>query len=250
MNQLTITVLATALLLAAQAPLDPNKLSPEMEKRLQLVANWGDALSTPGTKAEMREADRSQRNGKLMVSYDIYATGASDKQSYSLMQWAINEPEPHMVLKEGFLASDGRLCGTKEKGCKVPIRLGFLPAKAEPFRVLLISKDGKTRMAVMVVPDPIIVEDKGCSLEAVRATTKFEAAIIRGKGFRPNEKVPYQSNSAGELLEGAETASEKGEVKFFILPSVIGKEKGVDEVTLRGSECTPKVAYKWGTTEP
>ena len=99
----------------------------------------------------------------------------------------------------------------------------------------------------MVVPDPIIATDQGCSLEAVRATVKFEAAVLRGKGFKPSEKLTYKSNSAGEILEGSGVANEKGELTFLLLPSVVGKDSGTDEVTLSGSACAPTVKYEWGT---
>jgi len=184
MNQLTFSFLMAALLLAAQKPQDPNTISPEMEQRLNLVANWGESLNSKGTKAEMVETGRTQRDGKLVVMYDIHVTGASDKQPYSLMQWPITEAAPHTILEEAFLDPDGHLCGTREKGCKPPVQIGLLPAKAEPFRILLLSKNGKTRIAVMVVPDPIVGEDKGCSLEAVRGTPGLKRRCCVAKDSR------------------------------------------------------------------
>ena len=76
------------------------------------------------------------------------------------MQWSINESQVHVVLPEGYVSSDGRFCGTKQSGCPVPIQLAFLPAQAEPFRLILMNKGGKTRIAA-VVPDPIIATDQG-----------------------------------------------------------------------------------------
>lgn len=245
MNQLTIVLLMLLSQAPSQVGQDPAMLPRDVQQRLQLVANW-ESMSTPGTKMEMREIGRGTRGGKLMVGYEFQVTGASTKEPYTLMQWSINESQVHVVLPEGYVSSDGRFCGIKQSGCPVPIQLAFLPAQAEPFRMILMNKGGKTRIAAMVVPDPIIATDQGCSLEAVRATVKFEAAVLRGRGFKPKEKLAYQSNSAGEIITGTQVANEKGDITFVLMPSVKGKDSGTDEVTLKGADCAPTVKYEWG----
>ncbi|HEY5028263.1 MAG TPA: hypothetical protein VIK39_07625, partial [Candidatus Angelobacter sp.] len=147
-------------------------MSRDTQKSIQLIDQWVALGSTPGASAEMREASRGQQNGKLIVAYDLYVTGASSKHPYSLLQWPVTEPEPGLIMPEVFLAADGRVCGTKQSGCRPPIQLVFTPAKGEPFRLLLMSKDRKTRVAAFVVPDPITGVDQGCSVEAIRATVK------------------------------------------------------------------------------
>jgi hypothetical protein len=252
MPQLTILLLAIASLFgrlalpsAEGSPAD-DEMSPDIQKRIQLIDQWVALGSTPGSSAEMREANRGQQNGKLVVAYDVYVTGASSKHPYSLLQWPVTEQEPRVIMAEVFLAADGRVCGTKQSGCRPPIQLGFMPAKGEPFRLLLISKDGKTRVAAFVVPDPIVGVDQGCSVEAVRATGKFEAALIRGRGFKPNEKINYVSNSAGEIVEGTVAANAKGEASFALAPFVKSKDRGTDQVTLKSTDCAPSVTFDWG----
>ncbi len=93
-----------------------------------------------------------------------------------------------MSARDLYIADDGRLCAVKgqchdDEGYYV--QLEFLSAKAEPHRMLLLSKNGKYKVAIMVIPNPIVGTDQGCSVEVIRATAKFEAAILRGKGFSP-----------------------------------------------------------------
>ena len=243
-------MLCVTLAICAQNPhnqsAELDKLPQQFDKKVKELVNWGDPISTRGAKLEAREVKRGQQDGKLLVTYDLYASGAPSDPSYALLQYPINLPEPAVALPEVSFDGTGRLCAKVGKKCPVPVQITFMPAKAEPFRFLLLSKNGKTAIAAMIVPDPIIGTDQGCSVEAIRVTPSFDIALLRGKGFKPDESSSYDSNSAGEQLHGTVKVDKAGEFILVLFPSVTGKNEGSDTVTVKSALCNPSVTFNWG----
>jgi hypothetical protein len=222
-------------------------LPEQVENRVKLFVNWGDQISTPGAKAELKEVKRGEQDGKLFLGYEAYITGLPKDQSYDLFLFPITVDKPVYTPPQISLAADGKMCLTNEKGCLNPVGFSFLPAKGEPFRFLLVSKDGKSKIASMIVPDPIIGADRGCTVEAIRITPKFEIVMVRGKGFKPAEELSYTSDSAGEIIKEKVTVT--SDFQLVLFPSVVGKTEGTDTVTAKGSSCNPSVSFKWGSLE-
>ena len=226
-------------------PATMDKLPAQLNKKVNEIVNWGERISTRGAKVEVREAKRGEKDGKLLVTYDFYVTGAPSGQSYVLFQYPITVAEPVVLLPEISFDGTGRLCVKKGKECSPPVQISFLPEKAEPFRFLLMSKNGKTSIAALIVPNPIIGTDQGCSVEAVRVTPNFDVALLRGKGFKPGEEPAYESNSAGEQLHGTVNIDKAGEFTLVLFPAVNGKAEGSDTVTIKSALCNPSVSFNW-----
>jgi len=226
-------------------PATIDKLPPQFDKKVKLIVNWGEPISTRGAKLEVREAKRGEKDGQLLITDDLYVTGAPSGQTYALFQYPITVPEPVMVLPEVYFDDTSKLCVKKGKVCSPPVQISFLPEKAEPFRFLLMSKNGKTSVAALVVPSPIIGTDQGCSVEAVRVTPNFDIALLRGKGFKPGEEPAYDSNSAGEQLHGTVKIDKAGEFILVLFPAVTGKDEGSDTVTVKSALCNPSVSFDW-----
>jgi len=226
-------------------PATMDKLPPQLDKKVKQIVNWGEPISTRGAKLEIREAKRGEKDGKLLITDDFYVTGAPSGQLYTLFQYPITVPEPVVALPDVSFDATGRLCVKKAKECSPPVRISFLPEKGEPFRFILISKNGKTSIAALVVPNPIIGTDQGCSVEAVRVTPNFDIALLRGKGFKPGEEPAYESNSAGEQLHGTVQIDKAGEFTLVLFPAVTGKAEGSDTVTVKSALCNPSVSFNW-----
>jgi hypothetical protein len=220
-----------------------------IKAQVSSLALWGEKLNTPGMKMEVRESMRTRKEGKLLVGYQLYVTGAPTQQSYGLFNRPITAAEPKLVWSESYLAETGQVCMTSQPGCPSPAQFTVVAGTGEPFRLLLVSKDGKHRAAALIVPDPILGEDKTCSVEVVRVTPRFEVAWLKGKGFKPNSKIQYQSDSAGEVVRDDVLIDTEGTFSLVLLPSVKGKDKGVDRVIFKANGCAPVLSYKWGTTE-
>lgn len=232
---------------------DKKEKKPDIEKTIRTILDWGEGgATTRGAKLELRPGPPIKQNGVVYEILVPFASGLPTEQSYSILRWPINQDEPSVSHPAVYIAPDGRLCleaGKCHDEIGPYVQLGFNAASGEPFRTLMISSDGKSSVAALIIPRPITSTDASCSLEVIRASPKFEAAIIRGKGFRPNERIKYTSNSAGEIVNATVAAEAGGNFNLVMAPFVKGKDEGTDEITFKGQNCVPKVAYHWGTIE-
>jgi hypothetical protein len=222
----------------------------DVEKLVNPIVNWGEKISTPGAKAELRFASEEEKDSKNISSYALIVTGVPYDQSYALFYWPISEQKPALAIPELYIGPDGACINPDDchPGADSYLKLSFNPAKGEPYRILVVSKDGKYKVATLFVPKPILGDDHGCTVEVIRGTPKFELAIIRGKGFKPKDHIKYTSKSEDEILQGEETADESGKFTFAVAPFVKGKNQGRGDITFAASGCAPKVSYDWGTT--
>jgi hypothetical protein len=210
--------------------------------------------SSPGTSVDVRETMRAKDGGRLIVKYNVYVNGASKDQTYALVQWPTNAPGPSEILHglsisaEGLLVCAGRTpeqCGEADKKDD-PVNLTFYPAKGEVQRLALISADQNAKVFFAIVPDPIVQKDKGCSLEVIRLTPKFELALILAKGFQPGEELQLTSNSYNESQDHKQNADSSGEYASALLPFVKNKRTGKTNLTLKGASCGPALSFEWG----
>ena len=220
----------------------------ELGKMVRSVSGWGDELnSSAQIKLEAHLMKKQVRNGAEYGFYDFYLTGAPADQPYIIDQWPLSKAEPEAVMP-AYISKSGRLC-MKATGCDEPsgpyVLLALLSFPGLPHRIGIVSQDKKHKAVVMVVPDPIIAKDKGCSVEVIRVREDFSLAVLRGKGFQPHDEIKYTSNSEGEELKGNLTADWLGEFSIGFGPGVKGKSKGTDRLSFEAPGCAPTVSYHW-----
>lgn len=251
-HKLILLMIVALAALCCQAK-DKKENQPDLQTTVRSIVNWGDpGMNTPGTQVELRPGPPVKQNGNVYDIFVPYVSGLPVDQSYAIFQWPINQPEPHVSYPEVFIAPDGRLClqaGKCHDDMGPYVQLGFLSAHGEPFRISFISRDGKSKLSALLVPQPITADDAACHVEVIRGTPKFEVAIIRGKGFNPKKRVEYASNSAGELIGAPVNVDANGNFILVLEPFVKGKNQGMDEVVFKSEGCSPKVSYHWGTIE-
>jgi hypothetical protein len=222
--------------------------SNELGKLVNSISEWGDELNSPGTKLEAHLMTKQARNGADYGFYDFYLTGAPADQVYTIFQWPLGKAGPETVMP-AYISDNGRLC-MHAIGCKDTsgpyVMLAFLSFPGLPHRIGIASGDKKYKAAITIIPNPIIAEDKGCSVEVIRAREDFSLAVLRGKGFQPSDEIKYTSNSAGEKMKGSFRANEHGEFVTGFGPGVKGKTKGTDKLDFKAPGCAPSVSYHWG----
>jgi hypothetical protein len=222
--------------------------SDELGKLVRSVSGWGEELnSSAQIKLAAHLMTKQARNGADYGFYDFYLTGAPANQTYIIDQWPLEKPAPEAVMP-AYISKNGRLC-MKAAGCDKPsgpyVMLALLSFPGLPHRIGIVSADKKYKAVVMVVPDPIIAQDKGCSVEVIRAREDFSLAVLRGKGFQPHDEIKYTSISEGEELKGTVTADWLGEFAMGFGPGVKGKRTGTDRLSFEAPGCVPTVSYRW-----
>jgi hypothetical protein len=214
---------------------------------------WLTQITTPGATIEARESGRE--GGK--VSYSIYVKGLAGDKLYTIVSWPVSKISPFPAFKGVSIAQDGRVsctgrlpgectdASTKDQGV---LQFTFTPVKGEPFRIALINGDAKA--AIVIVPDPITAEDKGCTLHAVRLLPRFELAYFSGSGYPPNTDVSFNSQSYEEKHVVAEHSDSAGIIRFAMMPFVTGHTNGTTTITATGTACAPTLQFDWGAPPP
>ena len=208
-----------------------------------ISAQWMTGkLSTPGFTVETHEVARSNKSGRLSVEYNMHANGAPKNQALTLASWPINAADVAVLMTGLVVSAKGLVLGADG----TPVRLTFSPAPGELSRLNLASTDKTAIGSFSVIPEPMIHEDHGCSLEVVRLMPHFELAVIRAKGFQPNEDLQFASKSYDEIKDSQVKADGNGEYLVAILPFVKNKKKGTTTVKLKGAHCDPEISFEWG----
>src|ERR1700738_5584329 len=237
---------------------DPLAGDAAAQRTVTATKRWlAGSMSSPGMTAQLHEIARANVKGKLEVQYHIFVTGAPNDQTYTLVDWPPNAPDPSpsiaglSVLGDGLVVCAGRAtdqCSNPDKPEKkdAPVKLVFYPLDGEVYRLVLVSQDQKAKIFFAVIPAPILATDNGCTLEAVSLRLKNELVLIRGKGFQPNESVVFQSKSYEQTQERPDKVDANGEYQLPMQRFVVGKTGGTTAVKLNGAKCAPVLNFQWG----
>jgi hypothetical protein len=170
---------------------------------------------------------------------------------YTESQLAVGKDEPTPELegisvgKKGLLICAGRnmlQCGDAQRPDD-PIEFTVKPLKGEPFRFAFVSGDSKTRVGVMIVPDPVESRNKGCTLSAVRLNANFQLAFISGEGYPPDTDIHYRFSSETQS-EKVIRSDAKGAIRMAMFAN--GKKAGQAKFEVLETSCAPKLSYEWG----
>ena len=233
----------------------PPQLTPE-EKAAQdaqtLVKKhqaWISQITSPGASIEARE---SGRDGAKVI-YTLFVKGLPRDKVYTLVSWPVKKADPFPALKgvsideTGQASCTGKLpgeCTSSSAEGHGAVKLTFTSVKGEPSRVALVN--GESKAAIVIVPNPISTEDKGCTLEAVRLLPHFELAYFSGVGYKPNTAVSIKTESYGEKHSLNPVADANGKIRFAIMPFVTGHASGTTTISTSGGACSPTLQFDWG----
>jgi hypothetical protein len=237
---------------------DPLAGNAAAQRSVTATKRWlAGTMSTPGMTAQLREISRATVKGKLEVQYHIFVTGAPKDQTYTLVDWPPNAPDPApsiaglSILEDGLVVCAGRAtdqCSHPDKPEKkdAPVKLVFYPLDGEIYRLALVSQDQQVKVFFAVIPAPIQVIDNGCTLEVISLRLKNELVLVRGKGFQPNESLVFQSRSGERTQERPDKVDANGDYQLPMQQFVAGKTGGTTEIKLIGAKCAPLLKFQWG----
>jgi hypothetical protein len=210
---------------------------------------WKTKLSSPGASVRVKEVARQGSQ----VQYHLYVSGLPSSELYTVVSWPLTQakPSPNMegvtLGKDGIVMCAGRTpeqCGNSSKKDD-PIEFTFNASKGEPYRLALVAGDNK--VAVVIVPDPIMAKDKGCTLSVERLLPHFELAFFTGSGFPPKSDVSFDGQSYDEKHPIKTKTDSDGNLQFILLPGVAGHHKGTTTVKGVGAACSPSIKFEWGS---
>jgi len=209
---------------------------------------WKTELSRPNAAIRAREVGRQ---GSL-VQYHLYVSGLPTNKLYTALSWPITQAKPSPIIEGVSLGKDGMVicagrtpeqCGDPSKKDD-PVEFTFAAAKGEPYRLALVA--GDDRVSIVIVPDPIVAKDKGCSLNVERLLPHFELAYFTGTGFPPNSEVSFESQAYDEKHPIKTKTDSEGHLDFAVMSFVSGHKKGTTTVKGVAMNCSPSIKFDWG----
>jgi hypothetical protein len=232
----------------SQAPSDEQTAAATVEA----TVNW-ERSSSAGVKSSTSLIKKAEVKGQQVYEYRLKVTGAPHNLIYKLMAWPVTLAVPAGMMDGLVIAQDGTVgcpadstnsCAQHFKGAE--LKLTYAAAKGEIYRHALVSHDNKVRAFFSIIPDPITVTDKTCSLEAVRLSPNFELVAIRGKGFEPGGDVIFKTQSFQEVHTLPVQPDKNGQFHAQLTPFVKGRTSGTMEVSATGKSCAPHLSFDWG----
>ncbi|MDQ2926355.1 MAG: hypothetical protein M3R43_12495, partial [Acidobacteriota bacterium] len=191
-------------------------------------------------------------NDTMLVQVHIFVKGAPEGTLFEQQTMPVGDDKAISAMQGISVGKDGILmcavrspeqCGDP-KNPDDPIEFTASTIKGEPLRFLFISEAGK--IGLVVVPNPVGGQNRGCTLSAVRLTPDFALALITGTGFPPNTDIHYIStpNSAGTQVV---RSNDMGVIRFSLLPYAKSRQKsGSLKVRIAEPQCSPEISYDWG----
>ena len=226
----------------------------DLNQRVQQLMNLEvafEAMVPPGMSIEAKEVSRKGSSGNnLVVEYHIFVKGIPPDTLLQEISWPVNADKPTSPLqgisvgKDGILVCAGRTpeqCGNSDNPDD-PIEFTMMPIKGEPSRLAFVAPNIKIGM--VIVTDPVMQNDKGCTLSAVRLTSRFELAFISGMGYPPNADVHYRTTS-GKTNDQVAKSDSQGRIRFSLIPFPGDKNSGTMKVKVSEPSCTPEISYDW-----
>ncbi|MBZ5489942.1 MAG: hypothetical protein LAO76_03305 [Acidobacteriia bacterium] len=240
---------------AAATPAKPQQPSDEelMKKTAEATIDW-DKKTTPGAKVDVLLIKKDQVNDRPVMQYHVKVTGAPKNKFYTLMSWPITLAAPVIMVNGLVIAADGTVgcppdstksCAQSMKGAE--LKLTYTPGIGEIYRHALVSEDHTTRIFFSIVPAPMVEHDKGCSLEIVRLSPRFQLALIRGKGFTPGEQISFHTQSYQEAHDSQTRVNPQGEFWATLTPFVQARTMGTTQVVVKSKSCAPTLSFEWGS---
>jgi len=240
---------------ATATPAQPQPPSDEelMKKTAEATIDW-DKKTTPGAKVDVLLIKKNQVNDRPVMQYHVKVTGAPKNKFYTLMSWPITLAAPVIMVNGLVIAADGTVgcppdstksCAESMKGAE--LKLTYTPGIGEIYRHALVSEDHTTRIFFSIVPAPMVEQDKGCSLEIVRLSPRFQLALIRGKGFTPGEQISFHTQSYQEAHDSQTKVNPQGEFWATLTPFVQARTMGTTQVVVKGRSCSPTLSFEWGS---
>jgi hypothetical protein len=207
----------------------------------------------PGISVEAKEVAKEGNSGQgLTVQYHVFIKGLPQGVLITESQLPVEGENLDVVMSGVSVGKDGVLmcAGRAPDQCSGnkpddPVEFTFQPLKGEPYRLFFDAEPGKTRVGLMIVPDPVEAKSKGCTLNAVRLNRTFQLAFLYGDGYPPDTDVHYRFEAENKS-EQVVHSDAKGVIRTAVLAFGNGKKGGRATVEITDKACSPKISYEWG----
>jgi len=248
---LALALLVLASGASAQAP-------PDSSSRLEDSWRWLGAAPTPDVDLQLVAVGRDTVSGHARVRLKALALGLPAGERLAAWHFHLGAPQG-ACLESGFVVdSTGRLvCDPQTRAaadtceaCTVPLDQVILTATGyaagEPYRIGVVSSDGRVRAYAEAIPIPVesVVDSMRIHLEM---KDPFGLVyVVVGEGFQPRSKIGVSTRSGEESGTQKMIVPADGRFALEVLPQVAGEPTGFTSVTITAGHRHLTLDWEWG----
>lgn len=239
--------------------------SHELLTLLERQARWDDAgagdlnltgahYNPEGLQLRFVKIDEQvMPGGHGTARYRVFAEGTPENKVYYWGSWPMasnltNDPRDLYVNGQGLLMvhkpTPEQELSFKADGDEYVITA--VTDSAVPTRYLLSSRDRQLMIYGTLVPNPVLMEEKTCRLEARMAQPDVSAVLIIIDRFTAKAKIPLVLESAGSSVSVMMNTNAEGHAVTAVFPYVAGIPHGNLKASAEGAGCLPYVVIPWG----
>jgi hypothetical protein len=209
---------------------------------------WGERFNSEGAKLNYREIGRTEVGGRMVITYNLYASGLPKDANYALWMLSLGgKPQP---VADAYISDQGKvvnvLANPQQHIAEDPINVKVSGARGEPFKFAIISEDESFRAFAEIVPVPMEAVSGDCHLTATETAPYYLSMSIRVTGLQPNEDLTVNTHSGSEGGEVKAKADDHGDYNAVVLPAVKGKRSGKAQFQVVSSGCKIGIEFLWG----
>jgi hypothetical protein len=248
---LALAVLGCASLADAQAPSDSSA-------RFEDPWRWLGASPTPDVELQLVAVGRDTVGSHARVRLKALALGFAPGEH--LAAWDFHAGERRgACLESGFVVdSTGRVvCDPRTRAatdtcaaCMVPLDQVILTATGyapgEPYRIGVVSSDGRRRAYAETIPNPVesVVDSMRIHLEMMDPFGLDY--VVVGEGFRPGSKIGVSTRSGDQSGTQKMIVPASGTFRLEVLPQIAGAPTGFTSVTITAGHRHLTLDWEWG----
>jgi len=219
---------------------------------------WPGADPTPEVTLDLVAVGRDSSGGHARVRYKALALGFPADQK--LVAWGFRLGAPRaQCLQSGFVTdSTGRVvcdrasraAGDTCLACTIPLdqvvltATGYAPG--EPYRVGVISPDGKACAYAQAFPSPVESASDSLRIHLEMADPLGLDYIVVGEGFQAGSKIGITTRSGDQSGTRKMVVPGDGTFRLEVLPQVAGEPTGFTSVTIDAGHRHLTLDWEWG----
>jgi hypothetical protein len=218
--------------------------------------SWRGAPPSEEATLQIFQVGRDSAKGRSRVLYKALALGLSPGERVALWSFPLGLLQG-TCMQSGFeVDSTGRVaCGARAVGdsctaCTLPLdqivlsATGYAPG--EPYRVGVISADGKARVYAQAFPFPVEAASDSLHARLEMLTPDALEYQIVGEGFPEGETVGVTTRSVDRSMSSKIVVPAGGLFRLFVLPQVPAHAGGFVTVVLQSGKHQLTLGWPWG----
>lgn len=219
---------------------------------------WSGAPATPDVTLQIYPVGQDTLHGRPRARFKALALGFPSAQPLAAWSFRLGQ-DRGVCLQSGFVVDSAGYvsCDPGSHAARDTCAVCTLPldqivltatgyAAGEPYRLGVISPDGRLRAYAETIPVPVVSESDSLRLHLeMMRPDGLEYAVV-GEGFRPGSRIGVTTRSGDRSGTQKMVVPPNGRFRIEVFPQVSGEPGGYTTVTVTVGHKNLTLDWPWG----